>query len=579
MKQETKNCQNCKKEFVIESEDFAFYEKIKVPAPTFCPDCRFQRRLLFRNNRVFYKRECALCKKSVIATYHKDRPFIIYCRDCWLSDKWDPMTYGENYDFSKPFLEQFRALQQKVPRVNLYRDNFVLSDYCNYGLDFKECYLLFGGKGNERVYFGNQVVDSKDSVDIAFSEKIEFSYDDFECQRSNKLFFSHYSTDCVESYYLIDCKNCINCFGCVGLVNKQYCIWNEQYSKQEYGKVIKNMNLGSYATHTKNLKKLRELELKIPHRYARIYKSVDSDGDDLSETRNTHDSFSSRQTENSRFLFFCRNGTNECYDTSFQGFNAELLYEVAHGFAGSNTAFSIRNLYNQNTYYSEECQNCSNVFGCEGLRKKQYCILNKQYKKEEYEKLLPKIIEHMNDMPYIDKLGKIYKYGEFFPSELSPFAYNETIAQEYFPLTKEEALKQGYFWQDIEKRNYKIDIENKDIPDNIKDVNDDIVNKAIACGHGGFCKDQCTEAFKIVPEEFKFYKRMSLPLPRLCPNCRHYQRINFRNPLKLWERTCMCDKKNHSHGANTCQVEFKTTYAPGRPEIVYCEKCYQQEIY
>jgi predicted metalloendopeptidase len=66
-------------------------------------------------------------------------------------------------------------------------------------------------------------------------------------------------------------------------------------------------------------------------------------------------------------------------------------------------------------------------------------------------------------MPYIDSKGRIYKYGEFFPSELSPFCYNETIAQEYFPLTKEQAIKQGYKWKEREERNYTIDIKNEDI--------------------------------------------------------------------------------------------------------------------
>ncbi|MCX6752168.1 MAG: hypothetical protein NTZ87_01565 [Candidatus Nomurabacteria bacterium] len=581
MKEENENriCQNCKKDFIIESDDFRFYEKIKMPAPTFCPNCRFQRRLLFRNNRVFYRRECALCRKSLLSVYNTERPYIIYCRDCWFSDKWDPMSYGREYDFSVPFLNQFRSLQSKVPKANLNQTNFISSDYCNYGYDFRECYLLFGGKNNERVYFGNQILDSRDSLDMSFSEKIELSYENLECQRVNKLLFGFYSTDCVESSYLIDCKNCMNCFGCVGLVNKQYCIFNEQYTKEEYKKFINSNDAGSFKNHQKFLGKLQELKLTMPHRYARIYKSVNSDGDDLSEVRNTHNSFSSHKVENSKYLFFCRNGTKDCYDTSFQGYNAELLYEIAHGFGGSNGAFGVRNFNNQNTCYVDECQNCLNVFGCEGLTKKQYCILNKQYTKEEYEELVPKIIKHMSDMPYIDQKGRVYKYGEFFPNDLSPFAYNESIVQEYFPLTKEEALKHGYMWKDSATRNYKIDIENEDIPDNIKDVEDGIINKVIACEHHGKCKDQCTEAFKIIPEEFKFYKRMNLPLPRLCPNCRHYQRLKFRNPLNLWHRKCMCDRNNHFHGQDKCEVEFETSYAPDRPEIVYCEKCYQQEIY
>ena len=125
MKTEIKNqtCQNCKKDFTIEPDDFNFYERIEVPAPTFCPECRFQRRLLFRNNRVFYKRECAMCKQSLLTTYNKERPYTIYCRDCWLSDKWDPMTYGREYDFSIPFFSQFRSLQSKVPIANLYHTN------------------------------------------------------------------------------------------------------------------------------------------------------------------------------------------------------------------------------------------------------------------------------------------------------------------------------------------------------------------------------------------------------------------------------------------------------------------------
>jgi hypothetical protein len=175
----------------------------------------------------------------------------------------------------------------------------------------------------------------------------------------------------------------------------------------------------------------------------------------------------------------------------------------------------------------------------------------------------------MSDMPYIDSKGKIYKYGEFFPSELSPFAYNETIAQEYFPVSKEQAIQQGYKWKDKEERNYKIDIKTEDIPDNINETTEDILGKVIECAHLGNCNQQCTEAFKIIPEELAFYKRMGLSLPHLCPNCRHYERLAQRNPLKLWHRSCM---------NKDCNNKFETSYAPERPEIVYCEKCYQQEV-
>ncbi len=575
---ETRNCQNCKNDFTIEPDDFSFYEKIKVPPPTFCPDCRFQRRLLFRNNRVFYRRECEMCKKSMLSIYSIDKPYTVYCRECWLSDKWDPMTYGRDYDFSRPFFEQFLELQKSVPRANLYQTNFVRSEYCNYGLDMKDCYLVFGGINNERIFFANQIFDCRDSLDIAFSNKIEFSYNLFECQRSNKLFYSQYSSDCVDSSYLIDCKNCMNCFGCVGLVNKQYHIWNVPHTKEDYLKFIKE-NQGSYTKHTDSIEKLQKLKLSLPHRYARIYKSINSDGDDCAEMKNCHDCFSSSESEDSKFLFFCRHGSKDCQDVTFVGFNAEKVYENCHGFGGNDTAFGVRNFNNQGARYNEECHECKNIFGCEGLRKKSYCILNKEYSKEEYEEILPKIIKQMESIPFVDKKGNVYKYGEFFPSEISPFNYNETIAQEYFPLTKEEAEGDKYVWKDGDKRNYKIDMETEEIPDNILSVENDILNKIITCAHSGKCKEQCTEAFKITAEELQFYQRMNLPLPRLCPNCRNYQLLKLRNPLLLWDRSCMCDKAEHFHGDTKCTEEFKTTYSPERPEIVYCEKCYQQEVY
>jgi hypothetical protein len=302
--------------------------------------------------------------------------------------------------------------------------------------------------------------------------------------------------------------------------------------------------------------------------------------------------------EDCKFVVYAGYGLKDSYDCYSTGLNAELLYENVVGVGSSNSQFNVRIINSHNIKFSIDCFVSSHLFGCIGLRHKQYCILNKQYTKQEYEKLVPKIIEHMNKMPYIDKKGRIYKYGEFFPPELSPFAYNETIAQEYFPLTKEQAIKQGYQWKEPEERNIKPDIRTDQLPDHIKDVKDDIIGKIIQCQHAKIkkdgtleatCNEQCTTAFKIIEPELEFYQRMNLPLPRLCPNCRHYQRIKQRNPLKLWKRKCQCSGRKsqnqvyqntieHFHKQNPCPNEFSTPYSPDRPEIVYCEKCYLQEV-
>ncbi len=571
MNSETKNCQNCKKDFTIEPDDFSFYEKIKVPPPTFCFECRNMRRLQFRNERELYHFTCGLCGKSGISMYHKNSTFPIYCVDCWYSDKWDPADYGQEYDFSRPFFEQFKEVFMKVPRASIFHRNSINSEYANIIGESKNIYLSYSTNGAENVFYSKTVDKSKDIFDSLSVVDSNQCYEIIRGENNYNCNFLILSRNCIDSSFLFDCVDCQNCFLSVGLRNKKYIIENKQYTEKEYKEEMKKINLGSYS----NIKKIKEkwfTQIKnFPHRFAFILKSVNSAGEDLVNAKNAQMSFDSYNVENTKYIFRCF-GAKDSYEGNNIA-NSELIYEFAGG--GANNSYNLKFSSNgvkslTNVSYSDFCALSSDSFGCVSLNSKQYCILNKQYTKEEYEELVSKIIKHMSDTPYIDKKGRVYKYGEFIPPEISPFSYNETIAQEYYPLTKEEAINQGYKWKDREERNYNINIYSKDIPDDIKDVEKDIIGKVIECEHKGKCNEQCTEAFKIIPEEFQLYKRMNLSIPRLCPNCRHYQRFKQRNPLKLWHRKCM---------NKDCTNEFETSYSPERPEIIYCEQCYQKEVY
>ena len=298
--------------------------------------------------------------------------------------------------------------------------------------------------------------------------------------------------------------------------------------------------------------------------------NVNSAGEYINNSKNVIDSYFINNGENLKFCHFLdhKQSKKDSHDLSGFGINTQSSYDCIGVGAGINNLKFCWHCFPQcsDMEYCINCSSSSNLFACVGLRHKSYCILNKQYTKEEYEKLVPKIKAHMNDMPYTDKQGNIYKYGEFFPPELSPFAYNETIAQEYFPLKKEEAIKKGYRWYDKPKSKYTPTIKAKDLPDHIKDVKDSILKEVIECD-----SKQCkgSGVYRIIEKELEFYKNQNLPLPRLCPDCRHHERIKQRNPMKLYERECMKEG---------CDVKFQTTYAPDRPEIVYCEKCYQEGI-
>ena len=574
-KSENKRCQNCKNDFAIEPEDFGFYEKINVPPPTFCPECRRQRRLGWRNDLTLYNRTCDLCRKSVVTLYSKESGIIVYCVKCWWGDGWDPLHYGQDYDFSRPFFEQFKELILKVPHLALVNDDGIGSVNCEYTQDFafsKNCYMVFIAWHLENVMYSYHITAGKDMMDcLDVMTKTEWMY---ECTRSGRSYNLKYSQFCragVDSQFLYNCINCSNCFMCAGLVNKKHYFKNQKYSKEEYETILESYRLDTFSGVEKAQREYDEFILKFPRRFAYILFSKNSSGDLVSHCKNVSRSFLIKDAENCKFVNISI-GPKDCYDMSTGGELSEGYEDITCDLSSRNF-FGIYSWKDQDVEYTQHCHTSKSLFGCVGLRNKKYCIFNKQYTKEEYEGLVPKIIAQMNNMPYVDKVGNEYRYGEFYPIELSPFGYNETIAMEQFPLIKDEALKYGYNWQDNTQRTTgKETLPPENIPEGIHDVGDSILNEVLAC-------IECGRNYKIVPNELIFYKKMGIPIPRKCFYCRHEARLKRRNPFKLWHRECMCSKDNHFHGDQNCTVKFETSYAPDRPEIVYCEKCYQAEVY
>ena len=293
--------------------------------------------------------------------------------------------------------------------------------------------------------------------------------------------------------------------------------------------------------------------------------------------------------ENCKNIFTCGLLLKDSQDTTTGGDTSELFYETASCLESQRVMFSHGTVNCRDVEYSNRIYNCSNCFGCTMLKNKKYCILNKQYTKEEYEQLIPKIKKHMDDFPYLDKKGRIYKYGEFLPSDHPLWVYNESWGNQFSPKIKEQALEEGYLWREPLKKDYKITISSEKLPDSINEVKDSILDKVIECEHKGECNEQCTTAFRILPYELEFYRSMGLALPHLCFNCRYYQRLKIINLPKLYHRKCMCDGvessnkeyKNtieHFHKDKPCQNEFETAIGNDRLEIVYCKECYQSEF-
>jgi len=329
-------------------------------------------------------------------------------------------------------------------------------------------------------------------------------------------------------------------------------IFNEQYSREEYEKIKSELKLDTKSGINNLGKKCHDFLLKYPRKNVYAEHNQNCIGNRLTDSKDCFYCFNCKDLEDCRYCMRLAVGIKQSMDYTGWGMNAELVYDcVACGDHVYNLKFCTNCTTNlTDCEYCHQCTGSRDLFGCVGLKKKQYCILNKQYTKEEYFALKEKIIEHMR---------KTNEYGEFFPSEICPFGYNETIAMDCFPASKEEVLKMGFQWRDPEVK--EVQPQTCEIPDSIGDVKDSITNEVLVCA-------ECNKNFKIISQELKLYRQMAIPVPHVCSACRHIKRMKKLDPPELWERKCA-----------KCGETMHTCYAPNRPETIYCEKCYLKEVY
>ncbi len=320
---------------------------------------------------------------------------------------------------------------------------------------------------------------------------------------------------------------------------------------------MKEFASGSFAAVRQMHQRVAELFLKFPRRAYRGQRSENVSGDNLSSCKDSFDCYDSENLRDCRFCTNCLMGAADCYDLDIWGNDTQLVYNSAMSGEGAHSV--IGGYYCcygvSRVFYSAFCtHNCHNLFGCVGLRQKQYCILNKQYSAEDFERIAKQIAA---------RLRSIERWGEYFPESFSDFGYNETVANEFYPLKREPALALGFRWSDYENPDPQaVQIwDAAELPDGIGEADERFLNGAVRC-------EISNRVFRITRAEFEYYQRHSIPLPRRHPDERHRDRLSLRPRRKLWTRTCP-----------SCSERMQTSYSPGEPEQVLCERCYQKLVF
>lgn len=422
MTEQIRKCTNCTKNFPIYKEDLAFYKKAEVPIPTHCPTCREQRRLVWRNERTLYSRKCARTDKPIISYISTDKPVTVYSLDAWFSDDWDARDYGVDIDWERPFFEQFRELLERVPHIPLLIGDSENSQYTNFSWCNKNCYMISAADFNEDCFYSGYLFGSRDCSDCFFADDCELCYECVDCE---KCYDTNHCQHCKNSnncWYCEDCIGCNDCIGCINLRNARYHILNKKYSKEEYKKkaeeILKNTN--GIPELAKDLLKLRKTE---PVKATYNSKCENSIGNNLNNCKNCFNCFDLLGSEDCRYVTY-GTSSRDCMDLNGAP-ECELQYECVASPSSYSCQFCT-SCWVKSSYltYCHLCRASQNCFGCISMYRNKFCILNKQYSEEEYEKTRDRLIEHMK---------KTGEWGEFFPMEISPFDYKETVAQDYYP--------------------------------------------------------------------------------------------------------------------------------------------------
>lgn len=528
------SCSQCQSQFEITEEDLQFYKKIEVPPPTLCPEDRERRRLAWRNERHLYKRACGLCARSILSVFHETCSFPIYCDKCFWSDQWDARSYGIELDLNRSFFEQIFELAQRVPRLAITRLNSVNCDYTLNSIDNKNCYLTSGADYNNDCFYSINTQRNKDCSDCYFIKDSELSYG---CSDSIRLYKSIGCQDCEgvsHSWFLFDCKNCQDCAFSSNLRNKRYVFLNQQYSPEEYGRKLTECLRNLFEQPDWLEKNIQSVRKNSIYPFAFNIQSENVSGNHILKSKNSHHVFDTEEVEDCKYVYYGLK-LKDSYDMTAVGFDTALLYEIQSGTSAYDCKFCVGSWNVSGLQYCISCFHSKDCFGCISLSNhKEYCILNKQYRKEEYELLKKQLVEVMK---------KSGEYGEFFPASLCPYEYNRSAAYDYMPLSKNEALKRGFRWYEGPN---ELSLSS---PDSLE------------------CK-MCSKNYRLIKEEVALYERLSIPKPRFCWSCRAKKLIDLRPPRKLVSRNCM-----------KCGVVIQTSYSHEWTEKVYCEKCYLEAVY
>lgn len=547
LKPHTRVCSETGESFDITERDIEMLKLLRVPPPKTVWWAAIRRQRAFLGGVDLFRRVLPN-GQSIVTMYDPESTVPIIPLREWQSDAFETLAFGKDVDANRPFFEQWRKFSERVSRPAMIQGpSNENSEWALDGLYQKNCYFTYGGTKNEDLMYSDICISCLRSSDLTICSECADCFGLVDCTNCTNVFFSERSERCSDSAFLLECRNCADCFGCSNLRNKKFCFLNEQLGEEEYRKQVAAIDLADSRT----LDKWRtRIEGDVWSKSARPANHTQhcerSVGDGLyncAETRGIM-VFDSKRAWDAVFVLHCTDVwrmTSAVYSENCFGCVTTNQSSRCVSTIACNSCMDVE--------YSELLSNCAFCFGCIGLRNKKFCVFNKQYSEEEYWPLVDAIKTAMLERG---------EFGQFFPYELSPFAFNTSHGGNMYPLSPAEVAQLGARWYGFESEKQAPASSIDELPTRLADTTVEQLAKKYRCPVTG-------RPFGFVAPEIELHRSMKIALPRLHPTARRLARLRSYLPFLLHDRKC-----------DSCGKQVETRIPPEHAAPIFCPTCYEQ---
>ena len=529
---ERRSCRITKQEFELTKLEIEAFDHFELPLPDFSPAERFRRYAAFHPEKHFYLRSCATTGSKLFSVYPPTTTFPVVSLEFWRSSEWNAASFGQGFDFKRLFVEQLTELWRKVPRHAVQYSSAARSRIIANTHRVTDSFLVFDSIDIAHCLYSSELVGCTHCVDCHGLDSCDRCYECIRCCSSRSLRYCELCLDCSDSWLLFNCQGCSNCFGCTNLFGKQYYLFNEPHTKEEYEAALSKFDLSARSLLEVAKNRFHELlgVQPLPHIFS----------DDPSSTTGNY----LFRTTNAMLSFECIDCDDivNCHNI----YSGEQLLDCVVGFDLRNSMQSIgcvggRGLQNciqcgpqvSELAYCVACEESSDLFGCIGMRNAQYCIFNMQYLKADYRKLRTQIEAHLRERSV---------WGSFFPASLSAFPYNRSAANEVMPMARVPAQLMGYPWDASDTGILpsellgSLDIAPEhlyaELPARAAELTPESLAELV------FICELTGRPYQIAPDELALLQALGVPPPNRCFHQRHLDRIGRLAPHRLVARSC-----------------------------------------